>query len=169
MFQPRSQRLGGKRNEYGVDVIRPARPDDAEAVVRIYRESRAEAMPWLPVIHSVEEDVSWYRERLGGEAWVCELDGRVAGFAVIREGDLDALYVAPEAQRRGIGAALFRQARESRPDGFSWWVFRDNARARTFYESLGGRCLYETDGAGNEENTPDARYEWRPTPEAGAT
>lgn len=145
-------------------MIRRARPEDAEAVVRVYRDSRAEAMPWLPVIHTEEEDVNWYRERLAGEAWVYELDGRVAGFALVHEEDLHALYVAPHAQRRGVGAALFRQAREARPDGFFWWVFRDNMRARTFYEALGGRCLYETDGAGCEEKMPDARYEWRPTP-----
>ena len=145
-------------------MIRRATPRDAEAVVWIFRESRAEAMPWLPVLHTETEDRAWYRERLGGEAWVYELGGRTAGFALVREDDLDALYVAPDAQRRGIGAGLFRQAKEARPGGFGWWVFRDNVRARRFYESLGGRLLYETDGAGNEEKTPDVRYEWRPTP-----
>ena len=145
-------------------MIRRATPRDAEAVVWIFRESRAEAMPWLPVLHTEAEDRAWYRERLGGEAWVFDLGGRTAGFALVPEDDLDALYVAPDAQRRGIGAALFRQAQEARPGGFGWWVFRDNVRARRFYESLGGRLLYETDGAGNEEKTPDVRYEWRPTP-----
>lgn len=145
-------------------MIRRASPKDAEAVVGIFRESRAEAMPWLPVLHTEAEDRAWYRERLGGEAWVYELGGRTAGFALVREDDLDALYVAPDVQRRGIGAALFRQAQEARPRGFGWWVFRDNVRARRFYEALGGRLLYETDGAGNEEKTPDVRYEWRPTP-----
>lgn len=145
-------------------MIRRASPKDAEAVVGIFRESRAEAMPWLPVLHTEAEDRAWYRELLGGEAWVYELGGRTAGFALVREDDLDALYVAPDVQRRGIGAALFRQAQEARPGGFGWWVFRDNVRARRFYEALGGRLLYETDGAGNEEKTPDVRYEWRPTP-----
>ena len=143
-------------------MIRQATPEDAETVVRIFRESRAEAMPWLPVLHTVQEDEAWYRGRLAGEAWVYELDGRVVGFAVVHEDDLDALYVAPEAQRGGVGSALFRRAQESRPEGFGWWVFRDNVRARRFYESRGGRLLYETDGADNEEKTPDARYEWRP-------
>jgi putative acetyltransferase len=151
-----------KRHEPGHGSIRQARPADAEAVVRIFRESRAEAMPWLPVLHTAEEDEAWYRKRLGGEAWVYELDGRIVGFALVREDDLDALYVAPEAQRQGVGAALFARAQSARPEGFAWWVFRDNTRARRFYESLGGRFLYETDGAGNEEKTPDARYEWRP-------
>ena len=151
-----------KRHEPGHGSIRRATPADAAEVARIFRESRAEAMPWLRVLHTAEEDEAWYRGRLGGEAWVYDLDGRVVGFALLREDDLDALYVAPEAQRSGVGTALFRQAQAARPDGFGWWVFRDNTRARRFYEALGGRCLYETDGAGNEEQTPDARYEWRP-------
>jgi GNAT superfamily N-acetyltransferase len=143
-------------------VIRRASPEDVEAVVRVFHESRAEAMPWLPVIHTAEEDAAFYADRLAGEAWVYELDGGVAGFALVRDDELDALYVAPEAQRRGVGSSLFRQAQAARPNGFGWWVFRDNTGARLFYETLGGRLLYETDGAGNEERTPDARYEWRP-------
>jgi GNAT superfamily N-acetyltransferase len=125
-------------------------------------------MPWLPVLHTAEEDLSWFRARLDGEAWVYELDGRIVGFAIVRGNDLDALYVAPGAQRRGVGAALFRRVQEARPGGFAWWVFRENTGARRFYESLGGRCLYETDGGGNEEKTPDARYEWLPALRSGS-
>jgi len=143
-------------------VIRRGIPDDAPAVVRVFRESRAEAMPWLPVLHTPEEDLAWFRAALAGEAYVFEQAGRIVGFAVLREDELDALYVLPEAQSRGVGSALFHSAREARPGGFSWWVFRDNVRARRFYEFLGGRFLYETDGRDNEEQTPDARYEWRP-------
>jgi putative acetyltransferase len=143
-------------------VIRRGAPSDAPEVAHIFRHSRAEAMPWLPVLHTPEEDTAWFRRALAGESYVVEEDGRVLGFAVLRDDELDALYVAPESQRRGVGSALFRRAQEARPDGFSWWVFRENRRARRFYESLGGRLLYETDGRSNEEQTPDARYEWRP-------
>lgn len=143
-------------------MIRRSRPEDADAVVRIFRESRAEAMPWLPVLHKKKEDTAFFRGALAGEGFVFELDGAVAGFIVLREDDLDALYVAPEAQRRGVGSALFRRAQEERPDGFEFWVFRDNERARMFYEAHGARMLLETDGAKNEERTPDARYGWSP-------
>jgi hypothetical protein len=60
-------------------VIRRARLEDAEAVVRIFRESRAEAMPWLPVLHAPEEDARLFRRALGGEAYVFDLDGAPGG------------------------------------------------------------------------------------------
>ena len=120
-------------------------------------------MPWLPVLHTPEEDLAGFAAALAGESYVVEEEGRILGFAVLGDDELDALYVSPEAQRRGVGSTLFRRAQEARPAGFGWWVFRDNVRARAFYESLGGRLLYGTDGRGNEERTPDVRYEWRPT------
>jgi GNAT superfamily N-acetyltransferase len=147
-------------------VIRAARPEDAEAVVRIFRESRAEAMPWLPIVHSAAEDLDYFRSTLAGQAFVFEFEGRIAGFAVLGGAVLDALYVAPEAQAQGVGAALFDWAVQLRPHGFRLWVFRDNAHARRFYEARGCRVLRETDGAGNEERTPDVLYECAP---AGST
>jgi GNAT superfamily N-acetyltransferase len=148
-------------------VIRSARPDDAEAIARIFRESRAEAMPWLPVLHDADEDLAHFRGRVDSdEVYVLEREGEVAGFALLHGDELDGFYVAPEHQRRGVGAALFRHVQERRPERFGFWVFRDNERARRFYEAHGARFLYETDGASNEERTPDARYEWRPSPGA---
>ena len=49
-----------------------------------------------------------------------------------------------------------------RPDGFSLWVFHQNERARAFYEAHGAVAVELTDGARDEERTPDVRYEWKP-------
>ena len=149
-------------------MIRRAGPDDAKPVVRIFRESRAEAMPWLPVLHTFEEDVDHFSRQFPvDEAFVFEAGGRVVGFAVVKADELDALYVDPESQRQGAGSALFGRVIEARPEGFRFWVFRDNTRARRFYEARGCRLVRETDGADNEERTPDVLYAWLPS-RAGA-
>jgi GNAT superfamily N-acetyltransferase len=147
-------------------LIRQARLDDLDAVARIFCESRAEAMPWLPVLHGRDDVRDFYAGRLAGdELYVCERAGRVVGWALLAGAELDGFYVAPEAQRQGVGAELLRHVQELRPGGFGFWVFSDNDRARRFYESHGARLLYETDGANNEERVADARYEWTPSPE----
>jgi hypothetical protein len=40
------------------------------------------------------------------------------------------------------------------------WCFQANSRARRFYEARGFHAILFTDGAGNEERTPDVRYRW---------
>jgi GNAT superfamily N-acetyltransferase len=142
-------------------VIRPAGPDDASAVARIFRESRAEAMPWLPVLHTPEEDTAWFGALLAGEAWVYEEDGEPVGYAAMKDGELHDLYVSPGAQRRGVGSALFARVQEAHPDGFRLWAFRDNTVARPFYDGKGCVVVGSTDGD-NEEGLPDVMYEWRP-------
>ena len=143
-------------------MIRRVRPEDAEAVALIFRESRAEAMPWLPVVHTADEDLAHFRGALAGEAYAFEENGGLVGYALLREDELHDLYVAPAGQGRGVGSALFARAQAARPSGFQLWVFRDNTRARRFYEARGCRAVRETDGAGNEEHMPDVLYEWRP-------
>ncbi len=146
-------------------MLRRARLDDVDAIVRIFRESRAEAMPWLPVLHTRDEDREFFLGRMnaGDEFWVVENDGRVVGFAGMDGAFLNQLYVDPGHQRRGVGDALFTRAKESMPDGFRWWVFQWNDRARRFYDARGG-VVIELNDAGGEEQLPDALYEWRPRP-----
>jgi ribosomal protein S18 acetylase RimI-like enzyme len=80
------------------------------------------------------------------------------------QGDMvEHLYVRPDLLRRGIGGALLQRAKERLPSGFRLWVFQQNVSARRFYERHGLRLVEETDGRRNEERTPDALYEWRPT------
>jgi putative acetyltransferase len=150
-------------------LIRRARPEDAEAIAGIFRDSRAEAMPWLPVLHDPDDELEHFRGRVGSdEVFVFDREGEVVGFAILNGDELDAFYVSPRHQRHGVGAALFRHVQEQRPERFGFWVFRDNDRARRFYEAHGARFLYETDGSGNEERVPDVRYEWGPSPAEGA-
>ena len=97
-------------------MIRRATPDDARAVADIFNESRAEAMPWLPALHTIDEHVEWFGEQLAGEAYVLEENGVPVGYAVLHGDELHDLYVAPQAQRRGVGSALFAHVQTLRPE-----------------------------------------------------
>jgi GNAT superfamily N-acetyltransferase len=151
-------------------TLRPATVADAAACARVLRGSRAAAMPWLPVLHSPEEDLAYLTGVLGRmRAWVAGTDDGVVGFAVVDTdaGVLDHLYLDPGVQRRGIGSALLAAARASYDGPLELWVFADNAAARAFYAAHGGVELYATDGSGNEERTPDVRMRL-PAPDADA-
>jgi len=73
---PRSQRLGVNRHELGHGLIRRARLDDAAVIARIFRESRAEAMPWLPVLHDPADELQYFGGRVAStEVFVLERAG----------------------------------------------------------------------------------------------
>jgi len=142
--------------------VRRAAPGDADAVAAVFTPS-FESLTFLPRLHTHDEHRAYVRRLVTDtEVWVAEDEGRVVGFAALQPDMLSHLYVHPDAQGHGAGGALLERAKERRPAGFTFWVFQQNDRARRFYESRGCRVLELTDGSGNEEKTPDARYEWRP-------
>ena len=147
-------------------MLRRAGPEDADALAASLRAAMREAMPWLPELHTPDDDRRFLREQIlpEKEVWVAEPDGTVVGFTALgtRGGVefMEHLYVAPEHQRRGIGSALMEKGKTLRPAGFRLWVFQRNAGARDFYERHGLRLVELTDGSGNEEKEPDALYEW---------
>jgi putative acetyltransferase len=143
--------------------LRPATFKDAPAMSRILWDCFEVSLPFLPQLHTRDEHVAYFRERLLPEhdVWVAELDGRVAGYIGYREGWIQHLFVHPAAQGQGIGPALLAKALEDRRP-MQLWTFQENARARRFYEAWGFRAVEFTDGEGNDEKTPDVRYLWEP-------
>ncbi len=144
--------------------IRAARPEEAAACAEIHILARR-AMTYLPQdLHSDRETHDWMRAVVfaGQELLVAESENRIAGFLSL-DGDLITnLYVRPEAQSRGLGAALLAEAKARRPEGLRLWVFEPNAGAIRFYERKGFRTLERSDGQGNEEKVPDRLMGWRP-------
>src|SRR5919108_110507 len=112
-------------------MIRRARAEDVDAIATLFRCSYR-TLEFLPILHTPEED----REHFVGvvdkqDVWVADEDGDVIGFIAL-DGDLGTFfYVAPEANGRGIGSALFEQAQQARPAGFGFWGFQANERAIT--------------------------------------
>jgi ribosomal protein S18 acetylase RimI-like enzyme len=142
--------------------IRQAAPGDAGTVADVFIASFG-TLSFLPKLHTDDEtrafvaDVVMPRQ----DVVVAEDDTGIVGFLAMADGDMvEHLYVHPERQRRGIGSALLDEAKRRMPAGFRLWVFQQNDPARRFYERHGLRVVRLTDGAGNEEKTPDALYEW---------
>lgn len=123
-------------------AIRDMKPDDRAAVVRILAESD----PWKRLGYT---EGDWDRifcptpkER---DSYVIELDGRVAGIAVIKQkfllGDyLELIGIAPWARGKGLGERLLRRIESivfARTNNLFACVSDFNASAREFYKKLG--------------------------------
>jgi putative acetyltransferase len=141
-------------------MIRRATSDDVDEVAALFRRSYG-TLTFLPVLHTPDED----REHLAGvvrdqDVWVAEEDGRIAGFIALKGNLGTFFYVDPDFHDRGIGSALLDTVCAARPEGFEFWVFQANERARRFYEKRGCVAVKFTEGEENEEKTPDVLYRW---------
>ena len=69
---------------------------------------------------------------------VCDEAGVVAGFMGMQGNEIEALFLAPEHLRRGLGSRLLEEARSMRPGSdLVLEVNEQNASARRFYEACG--------------------------------
>jgi putative acetyltransferase len=142
--------------------LRKAEPSDLHAIAGLFRLARGTCLPFLPQLHTRQEDVEFFREKIfpGFALTVAEQNGLIAGYSAVSQGWLEQLYVSPQFQGRGVGCQLLARVKEEQAE-FQLWVFQKNVNARRFYEKQGIRLVRLTDGAGNEEREPDALYEWR--------
>lgn len=148
------------------NIIRRATPADAPAIADLFLAARR-SMTYLPALHSDDETRAFIAHVVATlEVWVTVTQqDRVTGFAAIHDEDkkisLDHLYIAPFAQRLGLGAALLAHVKTQRPQGFSLWTFDQNHGAKRFYETHGLSLARKTDGRDNEEKLADCLYVWR--------
>jgi ribosomal protein S18 acetylase RimI-like enzyme len=118
-------------------------------------------MPYLPELYSQEQIENWIASEVipNQEVWVAAADDAILGFMALKVEMLNHLYIDPGYQPRGIGDRLMTIAKEQ-SDVLRLYVFQKNTSARAFYEKRGFRLVRLGDGSGNEENEPDALYEW---------
>ncbi|WP_412550972.1 N-acetyltransferase family protein [Shimia sp. MIT910701] len=140
--------------------MRKAEPGDAAAMAVVLQGWLVDT-PWMPVLHTLADTEAFCGHLTKAtDCWVAVDAEQVLGFVARGKDWVTALYLAPDARGRGIGATLLAQAKAGR-DALQLWCFQSNAGARRFYERHGFVAEEFTDGAGNDEKLPNVRYVWR--------
>jgi putative acetyltransferase len=142
--------------------LQKAELSDLHAIAGLFRLTRRICLPFLPQLHTLQEDIEFFREKIfpRHDLAIALMGGTIAGYSAVSPGWLEQLYVLPQCQGSGVGALLLARAKEGQA-AFQLYVFQKNLRARRFYEKHGLRLVLLTDGAENEEREPDALYEWK--------
>ena len=157
-------------------AVRIATADDLPAMTAAKRDAGTAAWPHIfpaEVLSQLGFPERWMAAVIEPprrtHALVAELDGGVAGFAIVRPsadddaspetGELDGFYTAPAAWGRGAGLGLLAAAIEAlREDGFTTatlWTATDNHRPRRIYERAGWRL----DGTTRNRNVGGVAFE----------
>ncbi|QBG91572.1 GNAT family N-acetyltransferase [Xanthomonas oryzae] len=91
---------------------------------------------------------------------VAELDGRVMGVVAYDAQKLAWQYVAPDAQRRGVGAALVAAVQQDRPNGLWLELLEATDAAQAFYQ----RCGFVVTGSHGGRMPGNERFALRAQP-----
>jgi GNAT superfamily N-acetyltransferase len=147
--------------------IRAARPDDAETLFTIHRESATTAY-----VEIFPPDRYRFPDAQMRKVWtealrsddtsvvIAERAGSSVGFATVSPGWLRNLFVLPAEWGRGAGAALHDEALAllgCHGAIAHLWVLEANERARRFYEARGWR----DDGGRSRSDFPPNPVELR--------
>lgn len=163
---------------------RAARRSDAPAIAALHTASWRAAYRGLLPDAFLDTEVEaehvdlWHQRFKASDAApvtvtvVAEHDGSIVGFAhsIVDEDPkhgtlLDNLHVHPDAKRLGIGRYLMaetaaRLAAAGSQCGLYLWVLEQNARARSFYEALGGVATGHDLSPAGGGSASCVRYSW---------
>ncbi|WP_067168639.1 GNAT family N-acetyltransferase [Microtetraspora niveoalba] len=137
-------------------IIRRYRPTDEAAVVDLWSRAAKIAHPFVEGEGEGERARRLREEYLvKADNWVAECQGEAAGapqgvvgLLGLLGSEIGGLFVAPEAQGRGIGRALVEHA-AALHGTVTLDVYEGNSRGRGFYSRMG----FEEIGRGAEEET----------------
>ncbi len=173
-------------------TIRKAVAADGRAIARVHVESTLSTyrgiMPddYLDSIDVKERENRW-RDILADSddarfTYVCEERGQIVGFAAggperigdsAHDGELYAIYLLENHQRKGIGrrltAAIAQRLLEAGMQSMLIWVLADNAPARRFYEALDGENVREQEITIGGANLIEVAYGWKDIRELAKT
>lgn len=120
----------------------------------IIREAKVEDIPQIQVVRNSVKENTLSNPNLvtdkdceefmtvRGKGWVCEIDGKIAGFSIVdlKDNNIWALFVDPDFEKKRIGKKLhdimldwyFTQTKEN-----VWLGTSPNTRAELFYRKSG--------------------------------
>jgi GNAT superfamily N-acetyltransferase len=150
-------------------LIRRARHDEAETLLRIQREAAVTAFAHIfpPDRYPFPDDgvrAEWEKALADPEieVYVLEVDGQAGASVAVGYGFLRNLYVLPAHQGSGLGSALHDHALERlRARGCAeakLWTLEGNQAGRRFYERRGWSLNGETREVPFPPNPLDVGY-----------
>lgn len=134
-------------------VIRRAKPEDNDSIGRIHLRAIRE----ICASHYAPEEIeAWAKPRRpdhyveyirSNEFYVAEENGNVIGFGALNQasGEIEAVYIAPEVARRGIGQRILGKLEERARDlGLKSLSLNSSLNAVAFYRHSGYEPQQET-------------------------
>jgi ribosomal protein S18 acetylase RimI-like enzyme len=150
--------------------LRPARPDDAPAIARIWYDGWGDGhlgnVPDALVALRTRESFGTRAVQRLGDTVVAVVDGEVAGFVMVAGDEVEQVYVAAAHRGTGVARTLLAEAERivANNDHPRAWlaVVAGNTRARRFYERHGwvdeGLFDYPAPGGTGQVLVPAHRY-----------
>jgi putative acetyltransferase len=142
-------------------TLRRATVNDADEIGNVYSAS-FRLLTFLPTLHTTDK-YRWFIANVilkECELTIAEDETGIVAFLALRGEEVRLLYTRPDRIGMGAGTQLIDAAKAGAIGALELWCFQANERARRFYEARGFHAIRFTDGAENEERTPDVRYQW---------
>jgi|SRR6516162_4462469 len=142
-------------------TLRRATEADANEIAEVFFASYR-LLTFLPMLHTIEGHQRFVANMMLKQCavTVVEDDAGIISFLARHGEEVRQLYTRPDRIGGGAGTRLIEAAKSSGVAALELWCFQANSRARRFYEARGFCAIRFTDGADNEERTPDVRYRW---------
>lgn len=140
-------------------AVQPARPEDGDALRRIYRDTRRAHFHWLDPDSLRLEDFDKASE--GELVLTARVEDTIAGFVSLWEPDrfVHSLFVLPDYQHLGVGKALLAASEQALGLPLTLKCMQANDKALAFYRSQGWVVVQQVDG---EEPHYVLQYSGRP-------
>lgn len=139
-------------------VIRQARPEDTDIIhnlingLTVYQDAPRDVVPDIETIRR-----SLFSAETTAEAWLCEIDGVAAGYAVVSMSysawtgrsslNMEDLYFTPDYRGRGAGKAMLHHLAQlavmRECSRIEWNALEWDKSARDFYQSIDALPLAE--------------------------